>query len=228
MISVSDKLNIRWASMTATVLSSSRYGLEYDRVKVLHEIGLENPLQKDESFYMPPQGKPIDTKTLFPDGTIVNFTGQRFNDLQDELAQYAEALRAQNSELMQTIHQTLSATTMLSPVLFKTGTGVLTFEYELAIYPNTEGYFELQLWAPMPSFAVVPGGQVTATLQLPSQSGQAFKVSELQTAGFIPDAQGNPTGGEVSKSVDSDYGLRHIVVWNWQNDPLFKARYKYA
>jgi hypothetical protein len=31
----------------------------------------------------------------------------------------------------------------------------------------------------------------------------------------------------ISKVLDTSYGLRHIVAWNWQNDPLFKVRYQY-
>jgi hypothetical protein len=227
MITVTEKLNITWASMSATVLSSSKYGSEYDRVKILHEIGLQTPLAQDESFYIPPQGKSIDTRVIFPDGNITNFAGQRFKDLQDELSQYEDAVKNQDVAKMQELHQLFLSTAMLTPVVIKAGTAVLTFDYELAIYPK-EGSFDFACWAPMPSFAVVPGGQVTAIVQLPSLSGKAFKVSELLTSGLIPDAQGNPTGSEVPKVVDSDFGLRHIVGWNWQNDPLFKVHYKYA
>lgn len=194
---------------------------------VLGQRSLQTPLAQEESFYIPPQGKPIDTRVIFPDGNITNFAGQRFKDLQDELNQYEDAVKNQDVSKMQELHQLFLSTAMLTPIVIKAGTKVITFDYELAIYPK-DGSFDFACWAPMPSFAVVPGGLVTAILQLPSQSGQAFKVSELQTSGLIPDAQGNPVGGEVPKVVDNDYGLRHLVVWNWQNDPLFKVHYKYV
>src|SRR5690606_3094946 len=129
-------------------LSSSKYGLEYDRVKVLQEIGLDQPLAADEHFYIPPAGKPFDVRKVFPDGNITNFAGQRFKDLQDELDQYEEALKNGDAEKMHELHELFIATTILTPVLFKAGTQVLTFEYELAIYPNSENVFEINLWAP--------------------------------------------------------------------------------
>lgn len=221
-----ERLNIRWVSLTATILSSSRYGAEYDRVKILHEIGLEIPLQQDETFYIPPQGKPLDTRTAFPDGNITNFAGQRFKDLNDELAKYAEALKNGDRDKMNELHQLFLQTTILSPVLYKAGTQVLTFEYELALYPNDNNTFELALWAPMPTFNVVPGGQVTTTIQLPSTNNNAFRANLLEAKGFIADAQGN-LGGEISPALHQEVGLRRIISWNWNNDPYFKVSYQY-
>jgi len=223
---VANKLPVNWVSMQATVLASSRYGLEYDRLKVLHEIGLAQPLASDESFYVPPVGRAIDTRKVFPDGNITNFAGQRFQDLQDEIARYADALKAADVAVMDEMHELLKATAMLSPVIFKQGTHVLTFEYELALYPNAEQVFELALWAPMPSFEVSGRAQITATVMLPSSNNFAFNARVLEAVGHQPDAQGNPVT-EVPKVLDSEYGLRHILVWNWQNDPLFRVKYQY-
>jgi|GEM_PF-2378528 len=228
MFTVAQKLDVRWVSLSSTVLSSSRYGLEHDRVKVLHEIGLSSPLAEDESFYIPPVGRSVDTRVVFPDGNITNFAGQRFKDLQDELQKYSDAVRTGDVETMKRLHELLMTTTaMLSPVLFKAGTQVLTFEYELAVHPNAEGVFEIALWAPMPSFNVAGQGQVTASIQLPSNNSLGFRAEILGAQGFHADAQGNPTG-EVPKVLDAAVGLRHIVAWNWQNDPLFKVSYRYV
>lgn len=225
MFTVAQKLDAQWISMSAIVLSSSRYGLEYDRVKVLHEVGLAAQLVEDENFYIPPAGRIVDTRTVFPDGNIVNFAGQRFKDLQDELQQYLDAVKTGNAAQMEEMHKLLMSTTMLSPVLFRAGTQVLTFEYELALHANAESVFELSLWAPMPSFNVT--GQVTASIQLPSNNSIGSRAQILEARGFHADAQGNVTGNEVTKVLDNSVGLRHIVAWNWQADPLFKVRYQY-
>lgn len=221
-----EKLNVSWVSLNATVLSSSRYGEEYDRLKVLHEIGLETPLQQDETFYIPAKDKPLDTRTAFPDGNITNFAGQRFKDLQDELELFKAALQEGNAERLEEMYQLLKSTTILSSVVYKAGTRVLTFEYDLALYPNQNNVFELSLWAPMPTFNVVGRGQVVATIQLPG-GGEHFRCALLEAEGYLPDEQGNPTGGTVGKSIDNDLGLRKIIGWVWQNDPLFKVRYQY-
>lgn len=221
-----EKLNVNWVSLNATVLSSSKYGEEYDRVKVLHEIGLSAPLVEDESFYIPAKDKPLDTRTTFPDGNITNFAGQRFKDLQDELAQFEQALKEGNAAKLEELYNLMKSTTMLSALVYKKGTKVLTFEYELALYPQENKVFELALWAPMPTFNVATGGQVVANIQLPG-NGPQFKCTLLEAEGYIPDPQGNPTSQTVSKVVDSDMGLRRVIGWSWQNDPLFKVRYQY-
>ena len=222
-----EKINVSWVSLTATILSSSKFGQGYDRVKVLHEIGLQTPLQTDETFYIPAKDKPIDTRTNFPDGNITNFAGQRFKDIQDELEKFAQAVKDGNSQVMDEMYQLLRSTTLLAPVVYSAGTQVLTFEYELALYPE-EGTntFNLALWAPMPTFNVIPGGQVVATIQAPGTLAP-FVATLLEAEGYIPDSEGNPTTQTVSKTLDQNLGLRHIISWVWQNDPLFKVRYQY-
>lgn len=226
MITTAEKLKVRWVSLTATVLSSSRYGSDYDRVKVLHEIGLDTPLLEDESFYIPHPEKTIDTREIFPDGNISNFAGQRFKDLQDELQQYSEAVKNGDLETMNKLNELFNKTAMLSTVQYKIGKQALSFEYDLGIYPK-DNIFEISLWAPMPSFEIVPQGQVLATIQIPGYENQAFRATLLEASGFQPDANGNATN-EIPKVLDQDYGLRRIIAWKWQNDPLFKIRYQYV
>lgn len=221
-----EKINVSWVSLTATILSSSKFGQEYDRVKVLHEIGLQTPLQADETFYIPAKDKPIDTRLNFPDGNITNFAGQRFKDIQDELDKFTQAVKAGDVSMMDEMYKLLKSTTLLAPVVFTQGTNVLTFEYELALYPSEDRTFNLELWAPMPTFNVIPGGQVATTIQIPG-GNQPFAATVIEAAGYIPDDQGNPTNQTVSKVLDQDFGLRHIISWVWQNDPLFKVRYQY-
>jgi len=221
-----EKITVDWVSLSATVLASSKYGEEYDRVKVLHEIGLNAPLPADETFYIPAKDKPIDTRINFPDGNITNFAGQRFKDVQDEIDKFTQAVKEGDAASMDKMYEMLKSTTLLSTVVYKKGSKVITFEYELALYPDEKGEFNLSLWAPMPSFNVATRGKIAAIIQLPGSS-EPFNARILESAGYIPDKNGNPTDRTVSKQLDKDYGLRHIISWTWQNDPLFKVRYKY-
>lgn len=207
-----EKINVSWVSLSARVLSSSKFGQDYDRVKVFHEIGLQEPLTEDEKFFIPPSNKSLDTRTNFPDGNITNFAGQRFKDLQDELERFAQAVRDGDAQTMDELYKTLKSTTLLAPVVFTKGTSVLTFEYELALYPNSEGQFDLALWAPMPTFNVVPGSKVVTMIELP---GSHFNTQILEAEGYIPDSEGNPTTQTVSKVLNNDFGLRYIVSWVW-------------
>lgn len=227
-LTVSTPIEMKWSHISCTVLSSSKYGLAYDRLKVLHEIGLHAPLAQDESFYAPPANRAIDVRTVFPDGNIVSFVGQRYSDLQDELQKYGQALAESNVEELNRLHQLFLATTSLSPVLFKQGTQVLTFEYELALYPQEVNGtdFELTLLAPMPSFQLVGQSQITVMVNLPSSSNFGFNADVLEANGYQFDLEGNITG-EVPMLVNADYGLRKVIVWNWQVDPYFRVLYRY-
>lgn len=229
VLTVANPIDIRWSHVNCTVLSSSKYGLEYDRVKVLHEIGLHAPLAQDESFYAPPAGRAIDVRTVFPDGNIVTFVGQRFSDLQDELAKYGQALQQGNIDEMNRIHELMKSVTALSPVMFKAGTQVLTFEYELALHPiqNSPLDFELTLLAPMPSFRPAGQAQITVLVELPSSNNLAFNAQVIEAVGHQFDPATGAFTGEVPKVVESDYGLRKIIGWNWQTDPYFRVRYRY-
>ncbi|WP_028612288.1 hypothetical protein [Paenibacillus harenae] len=228
-LTVATPIDMSWSHVNCTVLSSSKYGLPYDRVKVLHEIGLASPLAQDESFYAPPVGRPIDVRTVFPDGNIVSFVGQRYADLQDELAKYGQAVAAGNVDELNRLHQLFLSTASLAPVLFKQGTQVLTFEYELALHPVAEGTtdFELTLLAPMPSFRPVGQAQITVLINLPSSNNVAFNATVLEKNGYVFDPATGQVSGEVPLQVEGDYGLRKVLVWNWQQDPYFRVLYRY-
>lgn len=223
---VANKLPVKWVSLNALILSSSKYGESYDRLKVTHEIGLAEPLTADESFYIPPQGKPVDTRAIFPDGTIVNFAGQRVKDLQDEFDKYKAAFENRDFATAEQIHKTLMQLQFLSAVPYKAGQRVLTFEYELAIYPDQNGVFELNLWAPMPSFQVVSGGQVTTTIQLPTNNPNGFNAQILEVNAYQADNNGNLVG-TIQPVINQDVLFRRIIVWGWQNDPYFTVKYHY-
>ncbi|OMD07755.1 hypothetical protein [Paenibacillus odorifer] len=228
-LTVANPIDITWSHVSCTVLSSSKYGLEYDRVKVLHEIGLNAPLTQDESFYAPPSTRAIDVRSIFPDGNIVNFVGQRYSDLQDELQKYGQAVAEGNVDELNRLHQLFLSTTMLSPVLFKSGTQVLTFEYELALYPleGNPSEFDLTLLAPMPSFRPVGQSQITVRIDLPSSNNLAFNADVLESIGYQFDPTSGLVTGDVPKILEGDYGLRKIIVWNWQVDPFFHVHYRY-
>ncbi|EOW9529270.1 hypothetical protein ACO11K_003006 [Bacillus cytotoxicus] len=221
-----EKISVKWVSLNALVLSSSKYGEEYDRIKVTHEIGLENVLQADESFYIPAPGNPVDTRTIFPDGNIVNFAGQRAKDLDDEIQKYETAIKERDFEKAEKMHQLLMATKFLNSVPFSAGKQVLTFDYELALFPDENGVFDLKMWAPMPSFQLVTGGQITTTIQMPSTNNNAFNAELIDVKGFSADEQGN-LQNEIPAALNQEFLIRRLLVWTWQNDPLFNIKYKY-
>lgn len=123
------------------------------------------------------------------------------------------------------VYKLLRQTGILSRVPVKAGTRVITFEYELALFPGQDGTFNLQLWAPLVSFQVVPQGQVVASIQTPG-STFGFRSQLIEASGWIPDAQGNPTT-QLDPVINSDLGLHHVFAWRWENDPFFRIQYRY-
>ncbi len=114
-----------------------------------------------------------------------------------------EALRNGDTEKLDEMYKLLRPTTILSSVVNKTGTKVLSYEYDLASYPKEDNTFELALWAPMSTFNVVTSAQVVTNIQLPG-SGPPFNYSLLEAEGYIPESLGIQTSQTVSKTIDSE------------------------
>jgi hypothetical protein len=77
--------------------------------------------------------------------------------------------------------------------------------------------FEFSVIGPLPSFAIQAGGTIGVIAML-------ARSTTLVSAVGLTDP--NNPGSEIQK-VECDLGGRHLVGWTWQNDPLFKVRYRY-
>ena len=107
----------------------------------------------------------------------------------------------------------LSVTT----VTIKPGQRELRLFYKIAADKVADREFEFDVIGPLPSFVIQTGGSIGVIAALP-------RATTLVSAVGLTDPS-NP-GSEIAKA-EADLGLRHLVGWQWQNDPLFRIRSRY-
>jgi hypothetical protein len=78
--------------------------------------------------------------------------------------------------------------------------------------------FEFSVIGPLPSFSIQTGGSISLLTTL-------ARGTSLVSATGLTDP--NNPGSELPKT-ECDRAGRHIVGWFWQNDPLFRVRYRYG
>ncbi len=77
--------------------------------------------------------------------------------------------------------------------------------------------FEFSVIGPLPSFVIQAGGSIGVTTLLP-------RATTVVSADGLTDPT-NP--GSALARTDANLAGRQVVAWFWQNDPLFRVRYRY-
>jgi hypothetical protein len=101
----------------------------------------------------------------------------------------------------------------------KPGETKLRVFYEIAAPKIEDRVFEFGVIGPLPSFVIQAGGSIGLLGLLPRATSVLSAVALSDPA--------NP-GSEIGTKAEADLGGRHVIGWTWQNDPLFKIRYRYA
>ena len=104
-------------------------------------------------------------------------------------------------------------------VKIKPGQRELRLFYEIAADKVAEREFEFGVVGPLPSFVIQTGGSIGVITML-------ARGTTVVSSGAFQDLSGQ--GAELPGKVEADLGSRHLIGWVWQNDPLFKVRYRYA
>lgn len=90
--------------------------------------------------------------------------------------------------------------------------------YAIAADRVGEKEYEFSVVGPLPSFVIQAGGSIGVITMLP-------RNTSVVTAEGLTDPN-NP--GSALQRTDASLGGRPLAGWFWQNDPLFKVRYRYA
>lgn len=101
----------------------------------------------------------------------------------------------------------------------KPGQRELRLFYKIAAERVGDREFEFAVIGPLPSFVIQPGGTIGVVTVMPRNT-QVIFAQALQNP--------NDPASEIGTRQDSNLGYRQLIVWTWQNDPLFKVRYRYA
>lgn len=94
----------------------------------------------------------------------------------------------------------------------------LRFFYTVAASRTADGYFEARVFGPLASFVIQPGGSL-GVVALLSRGATLIEAVGLTNP--------NDEGSRLSTQVEANLGGRHCIGWTWQNDPLFRIRYRY-
>jgi len=109
--------------------------------------------------------------------------------------------------------QSLSSTV----VTVEPGERTLRLFYGIAADKVADREFEFSVIGPLPSFVIQPGGSIGVIATLPRNT------SVLQAEGLF-----NPQDPySVVPPSNAVLGGRPVWGWFWQNDPLFRIRYRY-
>lgn len=102
-------------------------------------------------------------------------------------------------------------------VEIKPGQRQLRLFYGVAADKVADREFEFSVIGPLPSFVIQAGGSIGVIAALP-------RLTSLVNAVGLTDP--NNPGSEIPKT-EADLAGRHLIGWSWQNDPLFRVRYRY-
>ena len=100
----------------------------------------------------------------------------------------------------------------------KPGQRQLRFFYTVAANRTPEGLFEARVFGPLASFVLQPGDSLGVVAML-SRGATLVEAVALTN----PDDEGS----RLPSQVEQPLGGRHCIGWTWQNDPLFRIRYRY-
>jgi len=103
-------------------------------------------------------------------------------------------------------------------VRVKPGQRQLRLFYALAADAVGNREFEFSVIGPLPSFVIQAGGSISVLTTL-------ARGTTLVSAVGLTDP--NNPGSEIPKT-ECDVAGRKIIGWFWQNDPLFRVRYRYG
>jgi hypothetical protein len=89
--------------------------------------------------------------------------------------------------------------------------------YAIAADKVADREFEFSVIGPLPSFVIQAGGSIGVITLLP-------RNTTVVTAEGLTDPN-NP--GSAIQRTDANLAARPLLGWFWQNDPLFRVRYRY-
>jgi hypothetical protein len=107
----------------------------------------------------------------------------------------------------------------VTTVTVKPGQRELRLFYKVRAGKVGDHEFEFDIVGPLPSFVIQAGGSIGLISLLP-------RGTAVVSAKGLTDPSNE--GSEIPNKVEADMGFRRVIGWQWQSDPLFRIRYRYA
>ncbi len=199
------------------------------KVTVAMKLGADVDSEKETLLILPlasaTQSKPLVRFVDEPvkDAQVFEIDDLPRSDYDKELVERLEALAdgtaKKEHKAVATQIERCSEALSAAVVKVKPGQRDLRLFYEIAAPKVADREFEFNVIGPLPSFLLSTGGSIGLIAALPRRTSVVTAVAFSDPT--------NP-GSEIPNKAEADLGFRHHIGWQWNNDPLFKVRYRYA
>lgn len=140
-------------------------------------------------------------------------------ELVDRLAKMADgASKKEQRDFAVSVGRAASSLSVTT-VTVKPGQRELRLFYRVVAGRVGEREFAFDVIGPLPSFVIQGGGSIGLITLLPRGA------TVVSAKGLVDPAN---EGSEIANKVEADMGYRHLIGWQWQSDPLFRVKYRYA
>lgn len=216
---------------TVDVISRGDGSHEQDDVFVTATLGLSADIDgAEEAILILPMASEAQSKPIvrYTDEPIKGPAVFEFDEVKrsvydqelvDRLAKMADgASKKEQRDFAVSVGRAASSLSVTT-VSVKPGQRELRLFYQVAADRVDEREFAFDVIGPLPSFVLQGGGSIGLITLLPRGT------SVVSAKGLV-----DPTneGSEIATKVEADLGYRHLIGWQWQSDPLFRVRYRYA
>lgn len=220
--------NIVLQDVTAVINGTSKYnGNQFDTCHVEMILQASEPIPDTSSWYIPKPDNPtippmvaeifkMSKIEFYPQSEATLTAG-----LDDTLAQ---AKAGDMNGVLEDIPKLLLISILkkvnLIPIQNSANCYMLQYDYKLYPLPDIQpSAFEFYIKLPFDTLTVATGGRVQCTIITPIGA----VVDAENTKGILENNQ----SVIEEHTVNADYSRRSIVSFQYQNDPLFVARYHY-
>lgn len=161
-------------------------------------------------------GSPINGKQVFAFDDVER---SEFDDsVVERLAAIADGASKKEQAALAAAIKRSGASLSTTVLKVEPGQRDLRLFYSVSAPKVADREFEFTVIGPLPSFVIGAGGSIHLTALLPR--GAAFVSGEA----YVDPA--NPASQQLPVSP-VDLSGRTALAWQWQNDPLFRVRYRY-
>jgi hypothetical protein len=214
---------IMWQNTLTDVQPTSQYGRDFDRAMISTNLLLQVPADQDVTFILPSADAPESAPLL----RLVNEAEQpvhEFNEVTPEEAQQeVESAITGDAGRDQQLWEAVKGEARQwrqSRARLRAGDQLVRFTSRQRIEPVGDGSYELRVLAPLASFVLQPGGSISFAVGLPRIPGRTVAIDHAVAE--------NPPGNLLADiSERPTIANRVFVAHFWQNDPLYRVKYRY-
>lgn len=215
---------VLWQNSLVDLQPTSLYGRDHDRALVSTTLLLAVPADQEVDFVLPtsetPEANPeLQVVTPQTDASQ-EFTETTLEQVEAEVFPAEGAVSPEQQGVWDAV-KTAAKQWRHVKVSLKQGDQLLRFTYRQRLVRAEDESFELRVLAPLASFVLQPGGSISFAVGLPRVPGRNVSVDQAVAE--------NPPGTPLADISERPVlAQRMFVAHYWQNDPLYRVKYRYV